>query len=208
MSKIFERMVHRRLEHQVKHKNWFPHFHFGFKGGWSVVDAVSIVSTDIFQAFGCGESVVEVCVDIKGAFNSVLPTFISEKLRCLDLSSGILNFISYMTTRSESRIFADGSGARTCGVGVPQGGVLSPILFNIYTSRLIDIFPLGVRYATYVDDLFLYVISIAKCQFSVFTRSKGKLSDLVLPVEGHDLPCLGEIKLLKIKLLQSAASVS
>ena len=35
--------------------------------------AVVMVSTNIFQAFGCGESVVAVSVDIKGAFNSVLP---------------------------------------------------------------------------------------------------------------------------------------
>ena len=170
-----------------------------------------------------------VSVDIKGAFNSVLPTILSEQLRRLGLSSGILNFISHMTSRRELSFSADGSGARTCGVGVLQGGVLSPILFNIYTSRLIDVLPLGVRYAMYADDLFLYVrssevsaardalagalglvipwlrslgfeISIAKCQFSVFTRSRSKLPDLVFPVEGHDLPCHGEIKCLGVIL--------
>ena len=107
--------------------------------------------------------------------------------------------------------------------------VLSPILFNIYTSRLIEVLPPGVRYAMYADDLFLYVrgrvisaardllaealgmmipwlkplgfkISIAKCQFSVFTRSRDDLSDLVLPVEGRDLPCLGGIKYLGVVL--------
>ena len=44
-------------------------------------------------------------------------------------------------------------------MGVPQGGVLSPILFSIYTSRIIDILPLGIRYAMYADDLFLYTRS-------------------------------------------------
>ena len=114
-------------------------------------------------------------------------------------------------------------------MGMSQGGVLSPILFNIYTSRLIDILPLGIRYAMYADDLFLYArsravsaarntlsvalglvipwlralgfeISIAKCQFSVFTRSRGNRSDLALSVEGHELPCLSEMKYLGVIL--------
>ena len=175
------------------------------------------------------EEVGMVSVDIKGAFNSVLPVLLSDQLRRLSLPSRILNFISYMTSRRELSFSADGSGARSCGVGVPQGRVLSPILYNIYTSRLIEVLPPGVRYTMYAEDLFLYVrgrvisaardllaealcmmipwlrslgfeISIAKCQFSVFTRSRGDLSDLVLPVEDHDLPCLGEIKYLGVVL--------
>ena len=98
MSKLFERMVYRRLEHQAEHGNWVPHFHFGFRRGRSALDAVAMVSTDVIQ-----------------------------------------------TPQRELRFSADGSRAKTCGVGVPQDGVLSPILFNIYTSRLMEVLPLGVR---------------------------------------------------------------
>ena len=45
-----------------------------------------------------------------------------------------------------------------------------------------------------------FEISIAKCQFSVFTGSRSDLSDLVLLVEGHNLPCLGGIKYLGVIL--------
>ena len=100
-----------------------------------------------------------VSVEIKGAFNSVLPAVLSEQLCCLGLSSGIHNFTNFITSRRELCFSADGSGTITCGVGVPQGGVLSPILFNIYTSRIIDILHLGIRYAMYADDLFLYTRS-------------------------------------------------
>ena len=53
ISKLFERMVHRRLEHRGEHGNWVPHF------------------------------------------------------------------ISYITSRRELSFSADGSRARSCGVGVP-----------------------------------------------------------------------------------------
>ena len=42
--------------------------------------------------------------------------------------------------------------------------------------------------------------SIGNCQFSVFARLRSNLSDLVLSVEGHDLPCLAGIKYLGVIL--------
>ena len=134
ISRLFERMVHRRLKHRAEHGNWVPNFQFGFRKSRSALDAVAVVSTNISQAFGRGESVAAVSVDIKGAFNSVLPVVLSGQLRRLGLPSRILNFISYMTSRRVLSFSGDGSGARSCGLGVPQGGALSPILYNIYTS--------------------------------------------------------------------------
>ena len=75
-----------------------------------------------------------------------------------------------MISRRKLSFSADGSGAKTCGVGLPQGGILSLILFNTYTSRLIDILPLGVRYPMYADDLFPYARS------RVVTAAKDALS--------------------------------
>ena len=155
--------MQRRLEHQAELLNWIPNFQSGVKRGRSAMDAVAMVTTDILQGFGGGESVVAVSIDIKGAFNSLLPTVLSDQLGRLGLPNEICNFITYITARRELCFSADGSGSKTCGVGVPQGGGggggLSPILFNIYTSRIIDVLPLGIRCAMYADDLFLYTRS-------------------------------------------------
>ena len=134
-------MVHRRLEHHAEHHNWIPNFQFGFRRGRSAIDGLAMVTTDIHQGFGSGESVAAVSIDIKGAFNSVLPAILSGQLGRLGLPGRVHNFINFITARRELSFSADGSGSRTCGVGVPQGGVLSPILFSIDTSRIIDIFP-------------------------------------------------------------------
>ena len=95
------------------------------------MDAVTMVSTDILQGFGSGESVASVSVDIEGAFNSVLPGVLFDQLRCLRLSSGIHNFISYITSQRELSFSADDPGARTFGVGVPRDSSLQSCLTSI-----------------------------------------------------------------------------
>ena len=127
VCKLFERLVQRRLQHQVEHFNWIPSYQFEFRRGRSAMDAVAMVTTDILEGFGCGESVVAASVEIKGAFNSVLPAVISDQLGRLGLSKEIQNFITYITSRRELCFSADGSGDRTCGVGMSQGG---GVVFN------------------------------------------------------------------------------
>ena len=43
-------------------------------------------------------------------------------------------------------------------------------------------------------------ISIGKCQFSVFSRTRFDIEGLVMSVEGHDLPCCSGIKYLSVIL--------
>ena len=42
-----------------------------------------------------------------------------------------------------------------------------------------------------------FSISISKCQFCIFTKSRVNLSEIFLSAESHDLPCLGEMKYLE-----------
>ena len=60
LCKLFKRMVHRRLENQAEHCNWIPNYQFGFWMGRSDLNVVAMVTTNILQGFGCGESVVAV----------------------------------------------------------------------------------------------------------------------------------------------------
>lgn len=52
------------------------------------------------------------------------------------------------------------------GKGVPQGAVLSPILFTIFLADIFEIFGYGIRCLVYADDIFIYYIgdSIADCR--------------------------------------------
>ena len=118
---------------------------------------------------------------------------------------------------------------RLCGVWVPQGGVLSPILFGIHLRRVNQILPAEVRAAMYADDLLPYSrhsdphhallhleramvsltpwlrglglsISIPKCQMCLFTRARRDFSGVVLGVDGVRLRCSDSLKYLGVIL--------
>ena len=72
------------------------------------------------------------------AFDSVNRNILLEKLKKLNMSVSVMQwFKSYLSERSQSvKIEGNISKALPLNVGVPQGSILGPLLFIIYTSDL------------------------------------------------------------------------
>lgn len=130
-SKLFERLVQRRLEYLSETNDWLPYFQFGFRRGRSSNDAVAYLVTDIYRSFRQNESVVALALDIKGAFSAVRPDKVIDELMSLGVPSRIINFIGHMIAIKNLHFNRPNENVRVSGVGVPQGGVLSPILFSL-----------------------------------------------------------------------------
>ena len=106
---------------------------------------------------GCG--VFLVLLDLSAAFDTLEHKVILSRLQDLGLSGDALRWMaSYLQRRSQS-VVIDGvtSDVASLQYGVPQGSVLGPILFTIYTS------PIGmiarrhnVEIHVYADDHVLY----------------------------------------------------
>ena len=73
------------------------------------------------------------------------------------LPGRLINFTSFFTAKRNLFFSSTDSSPRVCGMGVPQGGVLSPILFNLRLRLLNGFLPSDVRAAMYAGDLLLYV---------------------------------------------------
>ena len=95
-------------------------------------------------------------VDETDLMNAPFPAEIRE-LCDLRLPGRLLNFFSFLTAKRHLFFSSSDRSPRVRGVGVPQGGVLSPILFNLHQRLLNRFLPAGVRAAMYADDLLLYV---------------------------------------------------
>lgn len=228
LSKLMERLVHRRLEHFVEQRNIIPSFQFGFRRKRSSVDCVSTVVTDIMQGFSRGCVTLALAINIKGAFNNVRPMILNEKLRTLGVPERIVDFVASLTERREL-FFSNAEQSRTCGVGVPQGGVLSPLLFNIYMADIGSSLPPHLRAAQYADDLLVYTrggdvpeamtlldeaiaplsdwlrrmglgISSTKCVLCPFSSKRIELGDIFIEVDGSRVVGSLELKYLGILL--------
>ncbi|TLM45811.1 hypothetical protein FEC26_18970, partial [Acinetobacter baumannii] len=99
---------------------------------------------------------VLVLIDFSNAFNNVNHDILLSILSHLRMSSGALDwFSSYLRGRQQS-IHIDESSSSWCDLhsGVPQGGILSPLLFSIFINLITD--NLQCAYHLYADDLQLY----------------------------------------------------
>lgn len=67
-------------------------------------------------------------IDIRGEFTNVRPVILA---RMLTHSRINVHFVAYRTSVRHLLCNSEGKDNRRSGVSVPQGGVLSPVLFNI-----------------------------------------------------------------------------
>ena len=166
-------------------------------------------------------------LDLNGAFNAALPGEFFKQLRDLGLPGRLINFVSFLTAKRNLFFSAIDGSPRVCGVGVPQGGVLSPILFNLHLRRLNEHLPPDVRAAMYADDLLLYVrgsdavrelgllesavdsltpwlgslglsISLPKSQLCVFSRVRRGFGDVSIRIGDLSISCQPSLKYLGV----------
>ena len=122
----------------------------GFRHGRSAVDQVTLLTQDIEDSFSAKKKAGAVFVDLTAAYDIIWHRGLTCKLLRLLPDRHIVYMIirnrSFtLTTRNSQR-----SRLRCLKNGVPQGSVLVPLLFNIYTSDLPA--TISRKYA-YADDL-------------------------------------------------------
>ena len=148
--KCMERLILKRIQHFTDNK--MDNNQFAYKKGCSVVDAVLVLLNSIYKHLDLPNNYVRVLfLDYSSAFNTIQPHILLKRLSELnvpdDLCLWILNFL---TNRKQFvKIGKTYSSISTVNTGAPQGCVLSPFLFTIYTNMFTAIHPecLILKYA-------------------------------------------------------------
>ncbi|KAK1803680.1 hypothetical protein P4O66_021084 [Electrophorus voltai] len=84
---------------------------------------------------GRGNYVKMLFVDYSSAFNTIIPSLLTTKLEDLGLHTSLCDIISnFLTDRPQSvQVGNCASSTLTLSTGAPQGCVLSPLLYSLYT---------------------------------------------------------------------------
>ena len=154
--KTLERIIKHRLEWWLEFNKLNASYQYGYKRNLSTQHAAGKLITDIQLAHSRNNYLGVIFLDIEGAYNNVNLNTLESKLMEFDIPIPICrNLVRLYRSRQIYLRHQDNTllGPRLVDQGLPQGSVLSPMLFNIYTS---DMENESFRTIQYADDFALY----------------------------------------------------
>ena len=151
-GKVYERLIKARIEYHTAKHNIIPRCQAGFKKGRGCADHIVRLSSHIKKASAKGHPTIATFFDIKAAFDSVWLERLYHKLGNIGINGPLHTAIMALTQHRSIRVRvgASMSEEHKLDMGVPQGSIIAPILFNIMTH---DIALINILYA---DDLTIW----------------------------------------------------
>ena len=159
LSKVVERVVSIRLQKYLNENGLQDSFQSAYREMHSVETALLRVQNDILTEMDKGNVVGLILLDLSGAFDTVDHSILEDRLQLTGIGGkALLWFISYLSHRSQAVcVRSSTSKAISLNFSVPQGSVLGPQLFKIYTLPLRDIIKRHhLDYHIYADDTHIY----------------------------------------------------
>ena len=237
ISKIFERTILKRLNDFISSNNILPHHQFGFRRAHSAAHQLRRVVKHIKDARNSVArrtsrvplSTGMLLLDVEKAFDSVWHEALLHKLlqRGCDifLARLIFSFLKGRTFQVSIGNFK--SSSHNIPYGVPQGAILSPTLYNIFTSDVPSSLYCGT--ATFADDTAIFAsgqtplliqedlqshlnsiseycnkwkikINASKTQAIYFSRATKNIPQNDIVLDGNSIPWSEEVKYLGVTL--------
>jgi hypothetical protein len=156
-SKIIEKAFANKLISFLEKFSLMTDFQHGFRKGKSTITAISSFLNELYTALGRQESAFGIFYDFTKAFDMINHQLLISKLSSFGVRGIASNWIfSYLTRRTHITKITKGgvsvySEEAIVNIGLPQGSILSPLLFILFTDDLPSIIQKG-QLTLFADD--------------------------------------------------------
>ena len=234
LGKCLERIITVRLNGFIEHNKLIDLEQEGFRKFHSTTHALLRFVQDVFNGFNRKQSTLAAFIDMEKAFDSVWRDGLLVKMHKLGIRGTVWSWIANFLSDRTARCYLKGSHGTEffTFVVLPQGSVISPILFIIFLQDILkDISCSKVKFAddgtvwaTGTDPTYLaniieealhkllmctlkwrMKISLDKTEICLFSRSNLDVegSSLTVQLNGEDIPYNSNPKILGLHLDES-----
>ena len=139
-GKILEKLIHSQLSYFIEENNLLTDNQFGFRKQQSTSHAISQVLHQIYSNMNKSTITAAVYINFSKAFNCVQHSTLLCKLGKMNLSPNTTQWIASYLEGREQRTLVNGTYSTFLPVnqGVPQGSVLGPLFYIIYSNDIIE----------------------------------------------------------------------
>ena len=161
VSKLIEKVVASRMQSHIESTNKSNCFQSAYRKLHSTETALLRIHNDVIAAMDSGKVTALTLLDLSAAFDTIDHSILLQRLQeWYGFGGTALHWLkSYLSNRCQ-RVKLDDclSPAVSLPFGVPQGSVLGPLLFTLYTSPLSSLIGAqDIPHHMYADDTQVYL---------------------------------------------------
>ena len=190
ISKLIERVVSARISDFQEEHQLYECYQSAYKKSHSIETALLRVQSDFRCALNNGDICALILLDLSAAFDTVDSEIMLRRLHDIGLRGTALSWAkSYLSDRAQSVVIGKSmSEPNILNFGLPQGSVLGPQWFTIYTYPIGEIVRRHIlHYHLYADDTQIYLAFKSNNSSTSISRIENCIEEIRLWMHRHFL---------------------